>query len=104
MKQVRDARLHQAVQQRLEIAGHLVRALIADAHQDRRRRDYRLVATDARCERVHGRRRIAAQAHDQKPDGGVPESEDRPGQCHGEQQKKGNAACAVRRDCDHGEP
>jgi hypothetical protein len=104
MKQVCDARLHQAIQQRLEIAGDLLWALIADAHQDRRRRDHRLVAADAHRERVHGRGRIAAKAHDQKPDHGIPEPDHRPGQGHDEKHKEGDGADAVRRDRHRREP
>ena len=62
------------------IADDLLRALISDAHQDRGRRDHRLVAADTRRQRIHGRRRIVAQAHDQETDHGIPKSDHRPGQ------------------------
>ena len=76
-------RRNEAIEQRLEIADDLVRALIADAHQYCRRRRHRLVTPDACRERIHGRSGIAAEAHDQKPDHGIPEANHRPGQGHG---------------------
>ena len=48
MKQVSDVCSHEAIQQRRQIAGHLVRGLIADADEDRSQRAHPLIAADAR--------------------------------------------------------
>ena len=50
------------VEQRLEIADHLIRALVADAHEDGGRCGELLVAADVLCERVHAGNGIAAEA------------------------------------------
>ena len=89
MKQRRDAGRDEAVQQRRQIANHLVGALVADAHQDRGRGRHRLVAANARGDRrIHRGDRIARAAHDQKSDRRVPEADHRPRQGHREQREE----------------
>ena len=94
----------QAVQQGLEIPGHRVRALVADAREDGGRRGQRLIPPDARGHRIHRGDRIATTAHDQKADACVPESDDRPRQRHGEKRKEDDSAGAARRNRQGGKP
>src|SRR3954466_12716447 len=73
-------RAYKPIEQRLEIADHLVRALVADAHENGGRRAQRLVAATGPGKRVHGHNGIAAEPHHEEADGGVPEAHNCPGQ------------------------
>ena len=80
-----------------EIADHLIRAFVADAHEDGGRCGERLVAVDILCERVHAGDGIAAKPHHQKADRGIPEADDRPGQSDAEEddEKRSRRRCVA---------
>ena len=84
MKAVADSSRAEAAHHRFEIADHPLRRFIADAHQNRGRCRYRLVAADAGCYRDHRCDRIGGKAHDEEADRGVPESGHHPRQRHRE--------------------
>ena len=78
----------EAVKHGREIADDPRGVFIADAGQQGNRCGDRLVATNAlRCRR-DGRDRVPGEPQDQKPDGGVPESDDGPGQGDEEQRQQ----------------
>ena len=82
---------------RLDVADDALGVLVAHAPQHRGPGGDRLVAAHAGGHRRHGRDRVGREAHQEQPDGGVPEADHRPGQRDGEhhhQDEVGDAEAA----------
>jgi hypothetical protein len=96
----------QHLHHRLEQPRHPLGRFVADTQQDRGGSGDRLIPAHAAGNRRHGCDGVAREAHDQKADGRVPETDHVPGQRHDEQRQQNEVEGAepAGRERDGGDP